>query len=113
MYKKFYIQIHQRTCTASCSCTDGSRQGIIASVVKCQTHCDEECMLFYVEQFQPNRSADSADEGGLTVKYLSSSRLMGLQLRDAGFRRHFLLQALLSMIHISHIEQLLIANVLV
>ena len=28
-----------------------------------------------------------------TVKYLSSSQLMGLQLQDADFRRHFLLQA--------------------
>lgn len=34
---------------------------------------------------------------GASVKYLSSSRLMGLQLRDATFRRHFLLQCLILM----------------
>jgi hypothetical protein len=28
----------------------------------------------------------------MTVKYLSSSRLFGLQLRDAAFRRQFLVQ---------------------
>ncbi|KAK9864677.1 hypothetical protein WJX84_002944 [Apatococcus fuscideae] len=31
----------------------------------------------------------------LTVKYLSSARLLGLQLKDAALRRHFLLQALI------------------
>lgn len=36
----------------------------------------------------------AADSDGLTVKYLSSSKLMHLQLRDAGLRRHFLVQAL-------------------
>ena len=41
--------------------------------------------------------ADSSDGGGISVKYLSSSRLMGLQLRDATFRRHFLLQCLILM----------------
>lgn len=30
----------------------------------------------------------------LTVKYLSSPKLLNLQLRDAGFRRHFLVQCL-------------------
>lgn len=35
--------------------------------------------------------------GGASVKYLSSSRLMGLQLRDATFRRHFLVQCLVLM----------------
>ncbi|PRW33147.1 THO complex subunit 1 [Chlorella sorokiniana] len=38
-----------------------------------------------------------ADGQGASVKYLSSSRLMGLQLRDATFRRHFLLQCLILM----------------
>ena len=33
-----------------------------------------------------------ADGLGVSVKYLSSSRLLGLQLRDATMRRHFLLQ---------------------
>lgn len=32
---------------------------------------------------------------GISAKYLSSSRLLALQLRDATFRRHFLLQALI------------------
>ena len=31
----------------------------------------------------------------LTVKYLNSARLLGLQLKDAALRRHFLLQALI------------------
>ncbi|KAL4439830.1 hypothetical protein ABPG75_002831 [Micractinium tetrahymenae] len=39
----------------------------------------------------------SGDGQGSSVKYLSSSRLMGLQLRDATFRRHFLLQCLILM----------------
>ena len=38
--------------------------------------------------------ADSNQES-LTVKYLSSPRLLNLQLRDAGFRRHFLVQSLI------------------
>lgn len=49
--------------------------------------------------------ADDASSGGAgggggqgaSVKYLSSSRLMGLQLRDATLRRHFLLQCLILM----------------
>ncbi|KAL4423622.1 hypothetical protein ABPG77_009209 [Micractinium sp. CCAP 211/92] len=46
------------------------------------------------------RAADAGAAGdgqGSSVKYLSSSRLMGLQLRDATFRRHFLLQCLILM----------------
>lgn len=39
-------------------------------------------------------AADVAEEAALTVKYLSSPKLMGLQLQDAALRRHFLLQAL-------------------
>ncbi|EFN51183.1 hypothetical protein CHLNCDRAFT_55304 [Chlorella variabilis] len=39
----------------------------------------------------------AGDGQGSSVKYLSSSRLMGLQLRDATFRRHFLLQCLILM----------------
>jgi len=35
--------------------------------------------------------------GATSVKYLSSARLLPLQLRDAAFRRHFLLQALILM----------------
>ncbi|KAG7672356.1 putative THO complex subunit 1 [Nannochloris sp. 'desiccata'] len=35
--------------------------------------------------------------GATSVKYLSSARLLPLQLRDAAFRRHFLLQALVLM----------------
>ncbi|KAK9915708.1 hypothetical protein WJX75_002974 [Coccomyxa subellipsoidea] len=35
------------------------------------------------------------EEAALTVKYLSSPKLMRLQLQDAALRRHFLLQALL------------------
>ncbi len=34
------------------------------------------------------------EEAALTVKYLSSPKLMRLQLSDAALRRHFLLQAL-------------------
>jgi hypothetical protein len=41
--------------------------------------------------------AGAGDGQGVSVKYLSSSRLMGLQLRDATFRRHFLLQCLILM----------------
>ena len=41
--------------------------------------------------------AGAGDGQGASVKYLSSSRLMGLQLRDATFRRHFLLQCLILM----------------
>lgn len=37
----------------------------------------------------------AGDEGPPSVKYLSSSRLLKLQLRDASFRRHFLLQVLI------------------
>ena len=33
-----------------------------------------------------------ADEVTLTVKYLSSPRLLRLQLQDAALRRHFLVQ---------------------
>lgn len=40
-------------------------------------------------------STDGNDQQeGLTVKYLSSPKLLNLQLRDAGFRRHFLVQCL-------------------
>ncbi|KAI3431826.1 hypothetical protein D9Q98_010579 [Chlorella vulgaris] len=43
-------------------------------------------------------ASDGGDEGrGASVKYLSSSRLINLQLRDATFRRHFLLQCLVLM----------------
>lgn len=46
----------------------------------------------------PRPLAGAAGDGqGSSVKYLSSSRLMGLQLRDATFRRHFLLQCLILM----------------
>ena len=46
----------------------------------------------------PAGGADVAGgQAGASVKYLSSSRLMGLQLRDATFRRHFLLQCLVLM----------------
>ena len=41
-----------------------------------------------------NAAADGSQES-LTVKYLSSPRLLHLQLRDAGFRRHFLVQCLI------------------
>ena len=34
-----------------------------------------------------------AEEAALSVKYLSSARLMRLQLQDGAARRHFLLQA--------------------
>ncbi|KAK9827255.1 hypothetical protein WJX81_004028 [Elliptochloris bilobata] len=40
-------------------------------------------------------AGSSASELGITVKYLSSPRLMGLQLSDASLRRHFLVQALI------------------
>lgn len=46
----------------------------------------------------PWRSTGGGDDGqGSSVKYLSSSRLMALQLRDVTFRRHFLLQCLILM----------------
>ena len=35
----------------------------------------------------------AAEEASLSVKYLSSARLMRLQLQDGAARRHFLLQA--------------------
>jgi len=46
-------------------------------------------------------SADGGDAAGgygqeeLTVKYLSSPKLLNLEIRDAGFRRHFLVQCLI------------------
>ena len=39
-------------------------------------------------------AADGSHES-LTVKYLSSPKLLHLQVRDAGFRRHFLVQCLI------------------
>jgi THO complex subunit 1 len=39
----------------------------------------------------------NGENGATSVKYLSSARLLPLQLRDAAFRRHFLLQALILM----------------
>lgn len=42
-------------------------------------------------------SGRKSDGLGISVKYLSSSRLLGLQLRDATLRRHFLLQCLILM----------------
>ena len=36
-----------------------------------------------------------AEEVQLTVKYLSSPKLLRLQLQDAALRRHFLVQVLL------------------
>ncbi|PSC69291.1 THO complex subunit 1 isoform X1 isoform B [Micractinium conductrix] len=58
-----------------------------------------------LEKFQAEKvtvgegaAAGAANGGqGASVKYLSSSRLMSLQLRDATFRRHFLLQCLILM----------------
>lgn len=44
----------------------------------------------------------SAATGGTSVKYLSSARLLPLQLRDAAFRRHFLVQALVLMAWVEH-----------
>ncbi len=41
-----------------------------------------------------NSAASDSSQESLTVKYLSSPRLLQLQLRDAGFRRHFLVQCL-------------------
>lgn len=38
-------------------------------------------------------AASMADEVALTVKYLSSPKLLRLQLQDAALRRHFLVQA--------------------
>lgn len=37
------------------------------------------------------------NEGGASVKYLSSARLLSLQIRDATFRRHILIQSLILM----------------
>ena len=45
---------------------------------------------------------DISSAGGTSVKYLSSARLLPLQLRDAAFRRHFLLQALVLMAWVEH-----------
>ena len=39
-------------------------------------------------------SGAAGEQEGLTVSYLSSPKLLHLQLRDAGFRRHFLVQCL-------------------
>ena len=44
----------------------------------------------------------TAAAGATTVKYLSSARLLPLQLRDASFRRHFLIQALVLMAWVEH-----------
>jgi THO complex subunit 1 len=44
-----------------------------------------------------NALLGGSENGATSVKYLSSARLLPLQLRDAAFRRHFLLQALVLM----------------
>jgi THO complex subunit 1 len=44
-----------------------------------------------------NALLGGSGNGATSVKYLSSARLLPLQLRDAAFRRHFLLQALILM----------------
>eukprot|EP00887_Chlorella_sp_A99_P000489 scaffold17.g489.t1 len=50
-----------------------------------------------ITEAAPGAGGAAAADGGSSVKYLSSSRLIGLQLRDATFRRHFLLQCLVLM----------------
>jgi len=40
------------------------------------------------------------------VKYLSSSKLLKLQLQDAGLRRHFLLQVLIFLHAVRHVGKL-------
>lgn len=42
-----------------------------------------------------NSASSDSNQESLTVKYLSSPRLLNLQLRDAGFRRHFIVQCLI------------------
>jgi THO complex subunit 1 len=44
-----------------------------------------------------NALLGGSGNGATSVKYLSSARLLPLQLRDAAFRRHFLVQALVLM----------------
>ena len=44
-----------------------------------------------------------ADGSSAAVKYLSSSKLLRLQLQDAGLRRHFLLQVLIFLHAVRHV----------
>ena len=59
-------------------------------------------VLRQVARFQSHLALRADGEGLCAVKYLSSSRLLKLQLRDATFRRHFLLQVLIFLHTVQH-----------
>ncbi|EPS68583.1 hypothetical protein M569_06184, partial [Genlisea aurea] len=57
---------------------------VVLNTFEAQPLRDEECNAINLE-----------DEANFSIKYLTSSNLMGLELKDPSFRRHFLVQCLI------------------